>query len=60
MKNVSGIYPELSTRTIGLKELEQLASVTNRVPTVREKSVKNAKNSRSGKSQGILIWVMEI
>ena len=25
-----------------------------RVPTVREKSVKNEKNSRSGKSQGIL------
>ena len=27
---------------------------SNRVPTVREKSVKNEKNSRSGKSQGIL------
>ena len=26
----------------------------SRVPTVREKSVKNEKNSRSGKSQGIL------
>ena len=26
-----------------------------RVPTVREKSVKNEKSSRSGKSQGILI-----
>ena len=26
----------------------------NRVPTVREKSVKNEKSSRSGKSQGIL------
>ena len=25
-----------------------------RVPTVREKSVKNEKSSRSGKSQGIL------
>ena len=25
-----------------------------RVPTVREKSVKNEKNSKSGKSQGIL------
>ena len=31
-----------------------------RVPTVREKSVKNEKNSRSGKSQGILSWVREI
>ena len=29
-------------------------SCLNRVPTVREKSVKNEKNSRSGKSQGIL------
>ena len=29
--------------------------VINRVPTVREKSVKNEKSSRSGKSQGILI-----
>ena len=27
----------------------------DRVPTVREKSVKNEKSSRSGKSQGILI-----
>ena len=31
-----------------------------RVPTVREKSGKNEKNSRSGKSQGILSLVMEI
>ena len=31
-----------------------------RVPTVREKSVKNEKSSRSGKSQGILSWVREI
>ena len=31
-----------------------------RVPTVREKSVKNEKSSRSGKSQGILILVSEI
>ena len=31
-----------------------------RVPTVREKSVKKEKNSRSGKSQGILSWVREI
>ena len=28
--------------------------IPNRVPTVREKSVKNEKSSRSGKSQGIL------
>ena len=27
---------------------------SNRVPTVREKSVKKEKNSRSGKNQGIL------
>ena len=31
-----------------------------KVPTVREKSGKNEKNSRSGKSQGILSSVMEI
>ena len=31
-----------------------------RVPTVREKSVKNEKSSRSGKSQEILSWVREI
>ena len=31
-----------------------------RVPTVREKSVKNEKSSRSGKSQGILSLVSEI
>ena len=32
-----------------------VTKVMNRVPTVREKSVKNEKSSRSGKSQGILI-----
>ena len=32
----------------------------NRVPMVREKSGKNEKNSRSGKSQGILFLVGEI
>ena len=32
----------------------------HRVPTVREKSGKNEKISRSGKSQGILSLVMEI
>ena len=31
-----------------------------RVPIVREKSVKNEKSSRSGKSQGILSWGREI
>ena len=31
-----------------------------RVPTVREKSGKNQKSSRSGKSQGILFLVGEI
>ena len=34
--------------------------IMGRVPTVREKSGKNEKNSRSGKSQGILKLVREI
>ena len=44
-----------------LKVLREMATDDfDRVPTVREKSVKNEKNSRSGKSQGILSWVREI
>ena len=39
------IYPSFSTGS----------TLFNRVPRVREKSVKNEKSSRSGKSQGILI-----
>ena len=35
-------------------------NLNDRVPTVREKSVKNEKSSRSGKFQGILIGVREI
>ena len=44
----------------GLLPVTSESMCTNRVPTVREKSVKNEKSSRSGKSQGILIWVREI
>ena len=38
----------------------QFLCLSIRIPTVREKSVKNEKNSRSGKSQGILNLVREI
>ena len=44
----------LKTFYLAEKPLITFILINNRVPTVREKSVKNEKSSRSGKSQGIL------
>ena len=47
---------DIDPKVKGVKVTQNVAQYPHftRVPTVREKSVKNEKSSRSGKSQGIL------
>ena len=54
------VYKSPTVYLSGAKMCVFARYATFRIPTVREKSVKNEKNSRSGKSQGILNLVREI